>query len=256
LGGVGRWPGTEEVKMGAAAPGIGAAALCLLNVAFAWRWLRESHRPAADHRERIAPHRALWKVVAHGREPSSRLIWIYAIAIGASQGTSAVLALFLAERFAVTERTIGFFYMYIGAISVFARVFLLGRMVDALGEAKLSRVGVVTLAAGIAGMTLAGSLPPLALAVALVPLGTAFTFPCVTGLLSRVVPPADRGLYMGLQQTFGGASRVAVPLFYGWAFDSMGIVAPFWFAAGLVLATLPLGIGLGRYAGRRSDAAA
>jgi hypothetical protein len=44
-------------------------------------------------------------------------------------------------------------------------------------------------------------------AVALVPLGTAFTFPCVTGLLSRVVPQHERGLYMGVQQTFGGAAK-------------------------------------------------
>ena len=33
---------------------------------------------------------------------------------------------------------------------------------------------------------------PLALAVALLPLGTAFTFPCVTALLSRVVPSRER----------------------------------------------------------------
>src|SRR3569833_366012 len=45
---------------------------------------------------------------------------------------------------------------------------------------------------------------PLALAVALLPLGTAFTFPCVTALLSRVIPSGERGLYMGLQQTSGG----------------------------------------------------
>ena len=38
------------------------------------------------------------------------------------------------------------------------------------------------------------------------PLGTAFVFPCVTATLSRVVPGRHRGLYMGVQHTFGGVS--------------------------------------------------
>jgi hypothetical protein len=87
---------------------------------------------------------------------------------------------------------------------------------------------------------------PLALAVALIPLGTAFTFPCVTALLSRVVPSNERGLYMGVQQTFGGASRVLFPIMYGFLFDRM-IGLPFYLAAVLVAATLLLGAGLESY---------
>jgi nitrate/nitrite transporter NarK len=83
----------------------------------------------------------IWRVISHSSEPSSRLIWIYAISIGAFQGSFSVLALFLNARFQVTEQTIGYFFMYIGSISVFTRVLLLGRMVDWLGEGE-------TLAAG------------------------------------------------------------------------------------------------------------
>ena len=50
--------------------------------------------------------------------------------------------------FDVTENTIGYFFMYIGAISVFTRVLWLGRAVDRMGEARLSRVGIVLLASG------------------------------------------------------------------------------------------------------------
>jgi hypothetical protein len=75
------------------------------------------------------------------------LIWIYAIAIELS-GSFSVLALFLNARFQVTEQTIGYFFMYVGSISVFTRVLLLGRMVDWLGEARLSRLGLILLAAG------------------------------------------------------------------------------------------------------------
>ena len=244
-------PGSGTLRMGHAAPGIMAAALCFLTIIFAARYLTES-RDERDHEPTADPPRtsrqAAWRVISHSSEPSSRLILIYAIAIGAFQGSFSVLALFLNARFQVTEQTIGYFFMYVGSISVFARVLLLGRMVDWLGEAKLSRLGLVLLASGVLGMPLAWNIPTLAIAVALIPLGTSFTFPCVTALLSRVISPRERGLYMGMQQTYGGVARVIAPLFFGWAFDSLGVSSPYFFSSAFIAATIFLGLGLDKYA--------
>src|SRR5205807_1620085 len=116
---------------------------------FAARYLTESREAEHATSNESGPgpqansRQAIWRVISHSSEPASRLIWIYAIAIGAFQGTFAVLALFLNARFQVTAQMIGYFFMYVGAISVFTRVLLLGRMVDWLGEAKLSRLGLV-----------------------------------------------------------------------------------------------------------------
>ena len=249
-------PGGAELRMGQAAPGIVAAMLCAITILFAWKYLKESKTHQHLESERRRPREAVLRVITHGRDPSSRLIWIYAIAIGAFQGTFPVLPLFLNAEFQVTERTIGYFFMYIGSISVFARVLLLGKLVDRLGEARLSRVGLVLLAAGLAGMPLSPNLGALAVAVAMLPLGTAFTFPCVTALLSRVINPADRGLYMGLQQTFGGVSRIIAPLWAGFAFDALGQGIPFFTSAAIVLATISLGLGLDQYAKRPPTAPA
>lgn len=244
-------PGAATLRMGHAAPGILAAALCLLNIAFAARYLtesREQHEPSTAGEVRRTSRQAIWRVISHSSEPSSRLIWIYAIAIGAFQGSFSVLALFLNARFQVTEQTIGYFFMYVGAISVFTRVLLLGRAVDWLGEANLSRLGLVLLAMGVLGMPLSRNLGMLAVAVALIPLGTAFTFPCVTALLSRVISPRERGLYMGMQQTYGGVARIIAPLFFGWAFDSLGVSSPYFFSSAFIVATILLGFGLDKYA--------
>src|SRR5258708_6425995 len=245
-------PGPATLQMGRAAPGIIAAGICLLNMAFAARYLNESRdlneqTPQAGEVRRTSSQ-AIWRVISHSSEPSSRLIWIYAIAIGAFQGSFAVLALFLNARFQVTEQTIGYFFMYVGAISVFARVLLLGRAVDWLGEANLSRLGIILLATGVVGMPLSQNLGMLAIAVALIPLGTAFTFPCVTALLSRVIKPRERGLYMGMQQTYGGVARIIAPLFFGWAFDHLGVSSPFFFSSAFILATIFLGFGMDKYA--------
>ncbi|MDT4966772.1 MAG: hypothetical protein QOJ64_1509 [Acidobacteriota bacterium] len=244
-------PGEGTMELGRAAPGIMAAALCVLNMIFVARYLKESRDftdQAAEGEVRRTSTQAIWRVVSNPSEPASRLIWIYAIAIGAFQGSFSVLALFLNARFQVTEQTIGYFFMYVGAISVFTRVLLLGRMVDWLGEANLSRLGIVLLAAGVLGMPLSQNLWMLAIAVALIPLGTAFTFPCVTALLSRVTATRERGLYMGVQQTYGGVARIGAPLFFGWAFDSLGVSAPYLFSSAFILLTLSLGFGLDKYA--------
>jgi multidrug resistance protein len=249
--------GSLTFTLGPSAPGLFAAALCLVNILFAWKYLRESHtsREVSSELRVLRSHEAVWGVVRNSAEPASRLIWIYAIAMGAFQGTTAVLALFLAFRFGVDERSIGWFFMYIGVISVVTRAGFLGPLVDRFGEARLSRIGTVLLALGLATIPLTHTLGPLALAVALVPLGTAFTFPCITSLLSRVIQRHERGLFMGVQQTFGGMARVIGPLAGGWAYDHLGVGVPFWGAAVFVIGTLLLGFGLSGYGHTNPDRA-
>jgi MFS family permease len=105
-------------------------------------------------------------------------------------------------------------------------------------------------------MPLSRNLVMLGVAVALIPLGTAFTFPCVTALLSRVTAPRERGLYMGMQQTYGGVARIIAPLFFGWSFDSLGVSSPYFFSSAFILGTVFLGFGLDKYATRDAPVAA
>ena len=233
------------------APGLGAASLSLLVAAFAWRFLRES-RASAAHAKPAEPttgRAAITRVVSHWREPAARLIWIYTIAIGAFYGTIQTVPLLLSGRFGVTEHTVGYFVMYLGGMGVVVRSLVLGRMVDRLGEIRLARLGIVLLAAGLAATGLARGGPLLLLGFTLMPIGTAFLFPCVTGMLSQVVHSTERGLYMGVQHTFGGVSRVAFPIGAGLLMDRFGVGVPFWVSALLVLVTLPLARPLGRALG-------
>jgi predicted MFS family arabinose efflux permease len=219
---------------------------------FAYHYLDESHDIHAAKAAGKVPQRgwaAISRVVSHSGEPASKLIWIYAIGMGAFHGMTAILALFLAFRFGVTEKTIGYVFMYIGVISVFTRAVVLGKLVDTLGEAMLSRLGLTLLAIGLVAMPLAPGLGTMAIAVALIPLGTAFTFPCVSGMLSRVVSQHERGLYMGVQQTFGGVARVVAPIWAGWSFDMLGKGVPFYTGAGMVVGAMLLGIGIEHAAG-------
>ncbi len=237
--------GSFALKMGRSGPGLTAALLCVINILFAWRYLKESRDMEQAHEKKPSASRdAIMRVVTHSTEPAPRLIWIYAIGMGAFSGMNAVLALFLADRFGVGKDRIWIFFTYAGLISVVTRAGILGRAVDHFGEARLSRAGLIMLAAGLAGMPLAPNYVYLAIAIALVPLGTAFTFPCVTSMLSRHISSRERGLYMGVQQTFGGLARVIVPLWAGFSYDYFGKTVPFFTSAGLVIGALFLGLGV------------
>lgn len=241
--------GSMSAQWGRAAPGLLAAGLAIVNMGFAWRFLTESHGLAARERARTArrPREVLLRVgITHVREPASRLIWIYSLGMAAFYGVTAILALFLIERFGVTTRTIGFFFAYMGALNVIFRVLLLGRVVDRLGEARTMQVGAGILALGLFLLPLTHTLLLLALAIALMPLGTSLTFPSVTALLSRVVGGHERGMYMGVQQTFAGMGRVVYPLWAGWAWDMLGVHEPFWTSAVIVAGTILLGLGMER----------
>lgn len=237
--------GSAALVWGRPGPGLTAAALCLLNIFFAWRFLRESRDMTDVSDKKPGTSRAMIaRVLTHAGEPAPRLIWIYAIAMGAFSGLMAILALFLADRFGVNEDNIWIFFSYVGVISVVTRAGILGRAVDHYGEARLSRIGLVLLTAGLATIPFARGYVSLALSVALIPLGTAFTFPCVTSMLSRVIPSSERGLYMGVQQTFGGLARIIIPLWAGFAYDHLGMTVPFFTSAVLVGGTILIGLGV------------
>jgi len=225
---------------GPSAPGFVAAALCLANAVSAWRWLPESaehiRRGETLDGERSPISRAVWAVLRAPRAGAAPLIWIYAAGMMAFMAMNGILALFLARQHAVTEQTIGFFYMYVGAVSLVMRGALLGPTIRWLGEERVMRVGIVSLAVGYVLMPLTATLLQLALVAILIPIGTALLFPATTSLVSRHAPPAEIGQTMGVQQAFGGFSRLVGPLWAGLAFQYVGIASPFWLSALLMVA--------------------
>ncbi len=168
--------GGVALRFGRSGPGLAAASLCLVNIFFAWKFLRESRDMTEAHDKKPRASRTvIARVITHPGEAAPRLIWIYAIAMGAFSGLMAILAVFLHDRFAVGKDQIWIFYTYVGVISVVARLGILGKMVDRYGEAQLSRRSIRR-GAAVANRTRAArdgprNAPPRA----------------------RLLPPGDRG---------------------------------------------------------------
>ena len=224
--------------LGPRAPGFAAAALCLINVFFAWKWLPES-KPKATAADGPAKPRTpiwhtAWTVVAHPRGAVARLIWIYAVGMLAFTCMTAVVALYLNAEFQVTEKTIGYFFTYTGILSFVMRSVFLGPVVDRVGETWAMRIGAGLLVIGLIVYPLVPTVALLVLVIPLVPIGTALLFPATTSLMTRASEKSEVGITMGTAQFFAGLSRVAAPLAATYAFQSYGHRSPFFLGALLV----------------------
>ncbi len=225
--------------LGPQSPGLIAAALCVLNLLFAWRWLPESspEPTIGEPPQRRRIRHQIANIMRHPTQAVSSLIWIYAAAIMAFFAMNGILALYLAARFDINEGNIGWLYVAVGLVSVVMRAVVLGVMVRRFGEVRVLRVGAILLALGMTIGPFADT-PLRFLAIAmLVPAGTALLFPSTTSLISRYADPGEVGQTLGVQQAFGGMSRLLGPIWGGVLFQYVGLGAPFWTGGALVLVT-------------------
>lgn len=248
--------GSLTFQLGQEVPGVAAAGLCVLNLLFAWRWLPEPSRreeqradraklAAAELEERSAlpsgktVRAMIWETLRRPAGEVAQLIWIYAVAMTAFSSMTAVLGLYMMERFSLVESNIGYIFLFLGAISIVMRAGLLGYLVNLFGEVRLMRMGAFCLAAGLSIFPVPGQLWSALAVMGLMPIGTALLFPSTSGLLSRRGDEGQIGQVMGVQQSFGGVARIFGPIWAGAAYGYLGRSVPF-VVAGAVVALVGL----------------
>jgi multidrug resistance protein len=245
--------GSVARSFGTEVPGLVAAALMLISVGFAWKWLPESrvahtHTPSG---QQLPPgrsvKRALFEIMERPTAPAHRVIWIYVVGMLALNIVIGVLALYLKDVYRVTEETIGYFFTVFGVVGVLMRVSLVGWFNARFGEVRTMQVGTISLLLGLALMPLpAAVLPPAPALVlfifflVLVPVGTALLFPASTSLVSQRTERHELGLVMGAQQTFRGIMSIIGPVGATLVFDKLGHGIPFLCAAAIVSVALVL----------------
>lgn len=230
---------SATVTLSPHAPGLVAAGFCFLNILFAWRWLPESSSAATRAEKRRPLREAIGAVLRHPLSPVSTLLWIYTAGMTAFLGMSAVFALFVADSYGITERTIGYFYVAVGATSVVMRAGFLGIIVKRWGEVRTLRAGAVCIGTGMLLAPLAPDPYRFLAGAMLISTGTALLFPSTTSLVSRHADPKEVGQLLGVQASFGGLSRLVGPLAAGALYQEVGRQVPF-FAGGVLVFAVAL----------------
>jgi MFS family permease len=132
------------------------------------------------------------------------------------------------------ESNIGYIFVFFGALSVIMRGGVLGRLVSVLGEYRVMRAGAAAIAIGLLSVPLPRELLTFLIVMGLVPIGTALLFPSTTGLLTRRGSKPQIGQLLGVQQAFGGFSRIIGPILAGAAYRYLGPPVPF-VIAGIIM---------------------
>lgn len=227
--------GSMATHLGHSAPGFLAAALCFVNVLAAWKWLPESRRADARPTVRKPVWHAAVQVLKHPGGRAEKLIWVYSIGMLAFALFTSVLALWLNARFGITEKSIGWFFVATGAMSLVMRSVVLGPVVRRYGELGAIRLGTIVVAIGMLLFVAAPSVWWFALLLPALPIGTALIFPSTTSLLSSAAAPSELGATMGVAQTFAGVARIVAPVAGTIAYQRLGVDAPFLLGGGVMM---------------------
>ena len=104
--------------------------------------------------------------------------------------------------------------------------------------------GLLLLAVGMAALPGAPTLPLLFPICAIVAVGSALLHPSLAALLSRSAGAHEQGAVLGLGQSLSSLARVAGPILSGVLFQHVGLGAPYWMGAALMLFSVLLSLNL------------
>ena len=225
----------DEPPFGPSFSAVVAGALCLANVAFAWRFLKESLPSLPDGTQRPIREGRFRFLSKYLRKPVlGPLMAVYFLSSLAMAHMEASLFLIVEDRFQWDHMKASFGFGYVGIIMVLTQGFLIRRLLPRWGEARVLVVGLMFSTLGFVGIALAPSVAWMALAVTLLGLGTGFANPALTGSMSLLADSEEQGQVLGVNQGLSALGRVIGPVTGGLLYRDVGGFVPFLVAAGLM----------------------
>ncbi len=221
-----------------AAPAFAAAGISLVALILTFVMVPESLPP-----ERRTEVRAPRVVDIAGFREAIRtgqlglLLAIFFVFNFAQASFQSMFALFARARLGFGARETGYVLAYIGLLGALLQGGAIGPVVKRFGERRLVQAGQAIAAAGLVASALVSSWLLLLLAVAPLAIGLSLATPTLNSLLTRESPTEEYGRVLGLSQSVAALARVLGPLAAGFAFDYIGVPAPFLLAAALLLAS-------------------
>lgn len=227
-----------------ALPVFFAGFLALLNVILGYFTLPESlslEKRQSIHLKDLNPLNQITDLFRNHRIKG--FLWATFIFNFAFSGFTSIFVLFLNQRFGWGPTSAATVFVFIGVVSTIVQGGLIRKLIPVYGEAKLTVVGFIVLACGFGLIAIIPQRPVLLYSLlytsqALLSLGVGLLLPCLRGLISNRVSDREQGRTIGNAQGLQSIATILGPLWTGWAFDHVGLLAPFWMGALLVLLAL------------------
>jgi multidrug resistance protein len=206
------------------AVGFAAAALCLINLVWAYYALPESLKtknetaviqfiPVQDYKA------ALNKSIIR------ELFLVNLVYIAAFMMMQTYSSLLWKEHYGLSEHQIMYIFAFIGITTALVQGTLIGWMVKKWGEERLLYYGCVFMVIGLGVLPLMPKyllVEGIVLSITSIALGAGCLNPSITSLLSQHTELHEQGRMLGLAQSFGALARIVGPflggVLYDWSF--------------------------------------
>ncbi len=175
--------------------------------------------------------------------PRRRLLQFFAFTTSFAVITGG-LALYLEHRFGFKPRQAGWVYGVSGLVGGMIQGGAIRPLVRRLGEARLARLGFLSMILAYPFLGFVRPWAPLLVVVAISSFGVAVIRPCLTTLLTKSVGRHEQGAALGTSQSFSSISQIVGPgvagflIAHGWL-GAYGIAAALVALAGAVLSFQP-----------------
>jgi DHA1 family tetracycline resistance protein-like MFS transporter len=246
-------------------PAFAAAVLTAFDLILAAIVLKEPAKRTTEghHRATLSP-RAL--IQACGRPNMGILLALFFVSTFAFAQLESTFSLFIEHRFTLDQpalgaiaggaqssetaraaaRATGGALAILGTVSALIQGGLIGRLNRRFGEKKLARAGLLFLAIGLGLFPAAPSYALILPVCVVIAIGMALLSPSLAALLSRSAGEDEQGGALGLGQSLSSLARVLGPILGGILFERVGLGAPYWTGAIIMLlpgtaATAPAG---------------
>lgn len=244
------------------APAWASAGLAVANLLFAFRFLPETHPPERRGLGSKGPWLPILELPRARLFPNAMRLLIATGIVITAQGLAEQVLSLMVERVWVLpahggiSTTVGhkeaagmtaICLIGVGLVAAIVQGGLLGRLQRKYGERRLVVVGSLIAAVGIGLYPVVAALGSFPLFVAnggIFAAGVGLMTPSLSGFLSRSVPNAEQGRWLGMAQSLGALGRTLGPAFSGLLF-SVAHALPFVIASALMLVTFVVALRLG-----------
>lgn len=218
--------------------GYTAAALSGFNFIVAYFFLPESLKEKNRERKRSNVISSILTQLK--RTNINQLFYINLIFITAFSMMQVTAVLLWSDKSFLTEKQIGFVFMFIGVSSALVQGLLVERIAKRFGETEMLVIGLILLMAGLFAIPFLQDdlfIPYELISLALIALANGFLNPALMSLVTRVADPSELGHLTGVFQSFGSLGRIIGPSIGGILYG-LSFYLPYVSGAGLLVIAL------------------
>jgi MFS family permease len=199
---------------GISGPGWVAAVICAANLGLTWFILAESRQPGG---QTSAPRPKFAQWLHTFRQPTvGILILIYFLATFCFASFESTYSRLVHRQDPNAEQFIGLLFTYCGLLAAVLQGGLIGRLVKALGEARLIFLSLLIFSAGLLMLPTVFTgwlnIAWILIGLGLVASGSGLNRPPTFGLISVNTPTQEQGATLGVAQSAGSLARILGPV--------------------------------------------